>query len=307
MTWLRLNAVFATVMLVLALAVLGEAGLLGERWSAARAARKRLDRTRRELRTLAASQPAPTAENAALIASELLRATQVLDELRDELAPTGETAERYFASAPTRRPEAFFDLAAFVEAMRSRAREAGVVLRPDERFGFASYAHEAPETGQLAAVFRERLAVQYLLEALLGAQPHQLLSVQRACPEEKPGGRATAKPEGRRGGGVNGGAAPDYFEIDPRISLRVPGRVETTAIRLSFTGQTRSLRALLTTLAESELPVVVRAVEVAPAERQPEEPVPGPRGVAPLVASAWSRFTVTVEFIALVAHPAAVS
>lgn len=307
MTWLRLKTVFATMLLVLALVVLGEAGLMGERWSAARAARKRLDQTRRELRTLAASQPAPTAETAALIASDLLRATQVLDELRDELAPSGENAERYLALAPTRRPDAFFDLAAFVEAMRSRAREAGVVLQPDERFGFASYAHEAPETAQLAAVFRERLAVQYLVEALLEAQPHQLLAVQRSRPAEKTGGSATAKLEGRRGGGATAGAAPDYFEIDPRITLRVPGQVETTAFRLSFTGRTCSLRALLNTLAESELPVVVRAVEVAPAERLPEEATAGPAGVSPLIAADWSRFTVTIEFVALVRQPAAVS
>jgi hypothetical protein len=185
--------------------------------------------------------------------------------------------------------------------MRARARQAGVVLRADERFGFSAYANEAPEAGRLADVLRERQVVQYLMEALLAAQPRQLLAVQRERPrgpsEPAASGAVVARP-------VGAGAA-DYFEMDPRVSARVPGLVDATAFRLSFVGRTAALRSLLNKLAEFELPVVVRAVEVAPAESTPEGVTAAPPGgAASPIARPWSRFTVTVEYIDLVSPPA---
>ena len=126
---------------------------------------------------------------------------------------------------------------------------------------------------------------------------------------------------------------PDFFAIDPRASARVPGAVETTAFKLVFTGQTAALRALLNKLAGFELPVLVREVEVLPAsadeaaaaplaeeaslaEPPPAsivlsvEPTPARAGspkpvarisaVPPIVAKPLSKFTVTVEYVALV-------
>ncbi len=291
MTWLGKYPVFVTALVALGLAVLAEAGGLGERWTAARTARRRAEKLHRELRPLAAAQPEPTAENAARIEAELTRTNQVLAAVRAELMPSGPGADRLGrAATPEHRPEAFFDIAAFVEAMRARAQRAGVILRPDERFGFSSYAHEAPEAGRLAAVFRERLLVQYLLETLLDARPRQLLSVQR----ERPAGAG-----GRSAAGAVAAGAGDYFDLDPHLSARVPGLVETAAIRLAFTAQTAVLRTLLNKLAECELPVVVRAVEVAPADGPPDASTPARPGATSLIARPWSHFTVTVELITL--------
>lgn len=302
MSWLGRFPIFATALLVLGMGVLGETALIGERWRAARVARKQLDRARRELRALGEIRPAPTEGMAALIQGDLVRLAEARAALRTELAlPAGEPEKFLHAPVSANRPDAFFDLAVFVDAMRIRAQDAGVILRPDERFGFSRYAHEAPETAQLAAVFRERRIVQILLEALLEAQPHQLLSVQRSRPGGKSGVSATANRENGAGGAASG-AESDYFNLDPGISVRVPGLVETTAIRLTFTGHTRTLRGLLTKLAGLELPAVVRAVEVTPADRPSLSLAPGRMAAAP-VASPWSRFTVTIEFIALAPQP----
>lgn len=291
MSWLREYPWFATALVTLSLAVLAEAGCLGERWAAARTARRRGDKSSRELRSMAAIQPEPTAENTARIEAELNRANQALTAMRTELNPTGPVASRLAsATAPGNRPNAFFDIAAFVEVMRTRAKEAGVTLRPDERFGFSSYANEAPEAAHLTAVFRERLFVQYLLETLIDARPRQLLSVQRERPRG-PGGGHPANP-------VAAGAG-DYFDLDPHLSARVPGIVETTAFRLAFTGGTAVLRTFLIKLAGFEVPVVVRAVEVVPADGLPDVSAPVRPGAISLIAQPWSRFTVTVEFIAL--------
>ena len=131
---------------------------------------------------------------------------------------------------------------------------------------------------------------------------------------------------------------PDFFVIDPRASARVPGAVETTAFRLAFTGQTAALRTFLNQLAAFELPVLVREVEVEPASGEEAAPTPpaedaavpaapasasivlttdGPAArpgaakpaakpptIAPIVAKPLSKFTVTVEYIALVSSSA---
>lgn len=306
MSWVRKNPVFAASLLVLGLTVLVEAGLIGERWAAARAVRKRLEGVGRELRALAALAPAPTPENAARIEADLGRARQERAALQADLAPPAPEASRQFSRpVPARRPDAFFDLADFVESTRARARQAGVLLRADERFGFSAYVHEAPEAGQIAAVFRERVVVHYLMEALLTAQPHQLVSIQREHSPELAGIRGRGNPAGSPAAGMPGAAGSDYFAIDPRLSLRMPEVIETTAFRLTFTGHTATLRALLNKLAEFELPVVVRAVEVAPADRLRDDPAPARPEAQPLVASPWSRFTVTVEFVALASRPKA--
>lgn len=305
MSWVRKNPVFAASLLGLGLVVLAEGGLLSERWTAARAVRKRLEGVSRELRALAAVHPAPTPESTARIEADLARTTEVLAELRAELRlPGPDAAQVRDALIPARRPDAFFDLAGFVEAMRTRAGEAGVRLKPDERFGFSSYANEAPDSAQIAAVFRDRVRVQSLVEALLDARPHELLSIQRGRAPEKPDAGRGGKTGGPVGGRSPGAAVMDYFAIDPRISMRVPGITETTAFRLSFTGHTATLRNLLNKLGESELPVVVRSVEVAPVDRRREDPLAGRTGAPPIVESSWSRFAVTVEFVELTPRPA---
>jgi len=295
MSWVREYPLFAAALVALSLAVLAEAGFLSERWAVARTARRRGDKMNRELRLLAAIQPEPTSANTARIEAELARTNQALAAAKAELIPPGPAAGRLgSATAPEHRPEAFFDIAAFVEAMSSRAEAAGVFLRPDERFGFSSYANEAPEAGRLAAVLRERRFEQYLLEALIDARPRQLLSVQRERPSG-PGGRSTANPAGV--------GAADYFDLDPRLSARVPGIVETTAFRLVFTGGTAALRTFLNKLAGLEVPVVVRAVEVAPADGLRGVSASVRPGTTSLIAQPWSRFTVTVEFVVLASNP----
>lgn len=296
MSWLRRYPVFAPLLLALGLLVVVEVGWVGERWRTARGARKRLDQARRELRATAAATPAPTPENAAAIATELARTREALAELRTALTPlVSGGAEGSGLRAPERRPDAYFDIAAFVEAMRARATQAGVALKPDERFGFSTYANEAPESDRLGAVFRERLVVQHLLEALIDARPRQLLGMQREQPREPSGRRETASAGGTRLGKPSGAGTTDYFEIDPAVSARVPGVVATTAFRVSFVGHTVVLRTLLNKLAEFEMPLVVRAVEVAPADG-PAEVSPRSAGV-PVITPSWSRFTVTVELI----------
>ncbi len=300
MPWLRKYPGFAVAWLVLGLVVLGEGAALGVEVKAARSAAKSASQLSRELHALVSRNPAPTPDTKEQIEADLQRANEALAELRAALVAHGPMAERGLSAvAPVRRAEAFFDLAAFIEAMRLRARQSGIVVKADECFGFAAYAHEAPEAGRIGAVFRERMEAQYLVETLLDAQPVELLAVQREAPLPEAAQSSSSTPRVFPVAKLPNKATPDGFEMDRALSLRTPGSVDTTAFRLAFTGRTEVLRALLNRFAEYELPVVVRSVEVSPFEERVKNVNRASAETPPLIAPGLTRFCVTVEFVAV--------
>ncbi len=254
---------------------LGESWCIFDRWRASQEAAVALDKKKAELHAMGGLQPAPTRAVAAAIEADLGRGQRALNAMQTELRGRGPAAERLrTAKIPTARTDAYFDLATFVEKARELAKTQEVELKPEAaRLGFALYANEGPETERIAAVFRQRLVAQYLVESLLEAKPRSVLSIHREAPltnKEKEDREAalvaaaggTPPPETTLPTAPEG---PDYFAIDPRASARVPGYLEATAFKLSFVGQTAVLRVFLNKLASFELPVLVREVEVDPA------------------------------------------
>jgi hypothetical protein len=255
---------------------------------------------------------------------------------------------------PAARTDSYFDLATFIEKTRELAKEHGVEVHPEAaRFGFAAFVNEGPVQEHIEPVFRQRQIVQYLIESLIKAIPRSIVSVKRepTISQDEREARAAALANGETPAEFEIDEGPDYFTIDPRVSARVPGFIDTSAFRFVFTGQTAALRTFLNQLASFELPVLVREVEVdtasvdeateqqpgideatsaedgtaqdfaasivlsveAPAEPE-SEPVrpkvaktraPRPSSATPIVSKPLSRFTVTVEFVALVPPAAA--
>ncbi len=347
--WYRKNPVFASLMTLCALLVLGEMALIYERWSASRATAKKLVERQAELVGMRDVTPPPTREVAKEIEADWARAQQALAAMQGELKGRGPAAERLRSvKVPAARTDAYFDLATFVEKMRELAKKQDVEIRPEAaRFGFNAYANEGPDAGLIEPVFRQRSIAQYLIEALLEARPRALLMVKREPPltkkerEERVAALAAALASGQPADPAVAGVevavpeGPDYFQIDPRGSARVPGYVDATAFRLVFTGQTAALRQFLNRLAGFELPVLVREVEVEPAtaeesaavandETPADTPAAAPSVVltvkapakppakkapprapvsTPIVTQPLSKFTVTVEYIDLVTPP----
>jgi hypothetical protein len=299
MKWDRKFPLVTCVLAGLGLCIGIETGALVHYAKVSRLAVRELDRCEQEMNTLTAASPATTTQSAASIAADVARTAARLAAVEGRLVMAGDAADRMKrAAVPTGRSEAFFDIATGVEALRHRAVQAGVVLKPDERFGFSSYANEAPLAGQITDVFRQRQLVQYLVEALIDAKPRELLSVQLERPADELRGGAVGKPVATRAHRAAGpGNESDYFAIDPRISVRAPGVIATRAFRLSFTGHTATLRMLLNRLATFELPLVVRAVEVTSPEQSTLKRASTES--AALVVPPWSRFSVTVEFLQL--------
>lgn len=259
-----------------------------------------LERKKQERAVLAAQTPALSEANEQAIGRDLAQTAKVLLNLRAALQPRDSPTPPVLL--PTKPSDVYFDIAAFVEKCRALAARARVAIKPDERFGFATHANEGAEADLLPAVFRQRRAAQLLVEALLEAHPHTLLGVQRERP-------LTAAQRARRNtpgepAPPGAGQGADFFELEAQSSVRVPGRVESEAFRLEFTGQTPALRTFLNSLATAPVPVIVRRVEV---ERLPTELSPGTAPVAgapvPLVAQNLSKFAVVVECVELLPAP----
>ena len=305
MNWFKRNPLLGTVLLLCAAAAATEGWMLQRtRQKAARSVAV-LAQKRQERDWLARQTPAPSEANEQAIAQELAAAGKSLAELRAALQPREPKTSP--ASTPAKPIDAYFDIAAFVEETRNLAGRAQVMIRPDERFGFAAHMNEGPESDLVPAVFRQRLAAKRLVDALLEARPRVLVGVQRERPQ-------TAAQRAQRNQSdqsapaadnvvASAAAAGDFFEFPARNSLRVPGRVESEVFRLEFTGQTPALRAFLNNLANFPIPVVVRRVEVEPllAESTSAVATPAVGAPVPLVAQNLSKFAVVVECVELLA------
>ena len=271
MTWFRKYPLFASGLVLCALVALGEIGLLYERYAASREAAARLQQRRAELAAMEQLAPPPTRAVAAAVEADLAKARSSLAAMQAELKGRGPAADRLRAAkVPAARTDSFFDLATYMERMRELAEKNGVEVRPEaSRFGFLQYANEGPETDRIEPVFRQRQVAEHLLEALLTSKPRSLVSVKRERPLTK--GEREARLAAEAAGtpvdetaAPSSGDSPDHFVIDPRVTGRVKGFIDTAPFRFVFTGQTASLRNFIVRLAEFDLPILVREVEVEP-------------------------------------------
>ncbi|HUG10999.1 MAG TPA: Amuc_1100 family pilus-like protein [Opitutaceae bacterium] len=278
-----------------------------------------LEARRAELAGTAMLRPFPSPENAAALEAHLESSQRVVAAMRASLRGSPVRASAILSAPPASRTDAFFDLARFVERNRERANSAGVAIRADERFGFSLYANEGPEPDLIPAVHRQKAIVDFLLGVLFDARLRELVSVQREV----------ARIPGQEGRAEIVEVAPQndatFFSVDPRVTARVPGFVDSTGFRITFVGQTGALRDFLNRIAAFELPVIVRSVEIEPMpepQRAQGSAVAAPSlasvfgspaqqpgtpsaatGPVPIVSQNLSRFTVTIEFIELVAPP----
>ena len=272
MSFYRKNPLFATVLTLTGVVVVGEFAFIYERYAASRAAAQRFEQRKVDLQAMAQLTPPPKREIAAQIEGDLAKSQAALAAMQAELKGKGAAGERIRnAKVPTARTDAYFDLASWIEKTREAAAAAEVSVRPEAaRFGFAAYANEGPVQEHIEPVFRQRQIAQYLLDLLIEAGPRTLFSVKRERTITK------AEREARAAALANGETpadpvadigedSPDYFAIDPRVTARVPGYVDTTPFRFVFTGQTSALRTFLNRIASFELPILVREVEVEPA------------------------------------------
>jgi hypothetical protein len=283
---------FTAAMILGVVLIAGEGWALRESRIEAGRALADLEQKKQERDWLARQSPALNPENEAAIAADLEATDRLLAEMHSALQGRDPTV--FAPPPPAKSIDAFFELAGFVEQLRLRAAQAQVAHKPGERFGFAAYTNEGPVAGQIPAVHRQQLATRCLVETLLESRPLALLAVRR----ERPVAAGPRDPRDR---------SDDFFELEPALSIRQPGQVESVALRVEFTGQTAALRNFLNSLATFRQPVVVRTVEVEPlaaaAGSDPTAQTATAGSPVPLVRQSLSKFAVTVEFVLLTGNP----
>lgn len=273
-------------------------------------AQRKLSTAESQLRGVLAADPAPTEAN--LQASE-----QNMEALLGELSGIREDLQR---GARLKISSDSVGVIAGIqqyisEFRRMTAEHKGsdgavdpIQTPADFGFGFQQYLNEAKpyENVEITRMLdKQRQILSYLLIQLIEANPDSIDLVEREVRELR---TEKNRPRGD-------------FEISPAISARVPGAVDTLAFRIGFTGYTDALRGFINRLAEFELPIVVRSVEVsrpsgsetvaarpnagngfdalfAAAEEGIDEPIT--EAQKPVISENVSRFTVIVEFIEIV-------
>lgn len=186
---------------------------------------------------------------------------------------------------------------------------APIQIPADFAFGFEKYlktTNISEDSSIVPQLDKQRQVLSYILNQLIAADPAGIQAVEREIL-----GEPTSETSG--------------FEINPAISARVPGAIDTLAFRVTFTGYTPTLRKFLNNLAQFDLPIVVRSVTVdrpasnaktAKAKKSKASSIDDIFGAfagssssaeaapvanqTPVISETESSFTVTLEFIEII-------
>jgi hypothetical protein len=318
---------FISVLVLLGIGATAVFLVLGDQ-AKAKERQNQFQNANQQLASVINRSPAPTRENLELAEAQVAELENALAQAREVLRGPGNIAVnnqidsvRFISS-----------LQAYLSNFRRLTQDNNIRTPDNFGFGFARYASAAdqPPADRVPALDLQRQILTFLLNRLIEAQPQEIVSIQREAVED------TVATTNQAGAGAARGqqttTTADSFVIDPFISARVPGAIDTLAFRLTFVGYTSSLRHFLNELALYEQPVVVRNVEVrredATTRAGSATPAatasagdafarlfgaPEPAAAAtpavvtqlPVVDENTSRFTVTVEFIRLVESPPA--
>lgn len=321
MVFLKKNLIFSIVLLICLLGFAAGAYLaFAESGEIAQQERK-ISSAKSQLNGILNADPAPTEANVAATRKNVRELSQELEAIRTNL----EQGARLKMS--TDGIQVMAAIQQFISDYQRKAQEnvrqddeaVPISLPDDFAFGFEQYIDEAtiPDDPEVIPVLdKQRQIISYLLNKLFSADPHSIVSVRREVVESKP----VADGQRERNRSRNEG-----FRVDPAISARVPGAVETLGFSLTFTGHTDTLRKFLNSLARFDLPIIVRSIEVNRVESQaatnrpaenpndlnaifgafgggaaPEEDVVPQEVQKPVIAENVSSFTVILEFIEVV-------
>lgn len=284
-------------------------------------AQTKLTESQGTLRQLLGRDMASTEANRKAMETYQEQLKEAFQRFRGEILRTDLT-EQLFSQAPESPQRFTFTHLAFREELKRLAADEdyNIQLSPAvDHFSFDLYPGTPPPQNLIAPLYRQREIIRFILVNLFEAKPSALLAIRRgAVAGEAPQAAATTTTRGR-GAEDSGSQNTGLFTIRPDISARVPGVVDTIPVQVVFIGRTVALREFLNNLAESDLPVVVRNVEVksvaqrregrsgraaaASSSTQTSRTAPSaagqgvPAGFSVVISENFSEFTVTLEFL----------
>jgi hypothetical protein len=281
-------------------------------------AKQNISSAESQLNNMRFADPAPTQENVEASARNVAELEAELREIREDLEQGARMSASTDGIGVMASIQQFIsDYQREATALTDKGGEPLEIIVPDDfAFGFEQYIDEArmlEDEDLIPVLDKQRQILSYLLDKLYGAKPESILAVEREVLELK----------------AEGTGSTNSFAINPAITARVPGAIDTLAFELTFTGYTDSLRGLLNDLAKFDLPIVVRSIEVErPSGSSTTAKVPDNNNLdaffgvfdggsnsevaapeeaqKPVISENISTFTVVLEFIEIVlpAEPA---
>ena len=142
-------------------------------------------------------------------------------------------------------------------------------------FGYKKYVApnaDSPKDAALPVIWKQVCVLDYINQKLFNCKsqesPMSIINVQREIlPEE--GIKDNPRTARRVRAGSRGSSAAirgDNFKIDENITSRKPGSLDTLAYRFVFAGHTDVLRRFLNQLKDFDAMLVVRSIDVKPAD-----------------------------------------
>lgn len=168
-------------------------------------------------------------------------------------------------------------LRGMVNKWRYDAKALGIAVPSEMDFAFKKYVAPSatpPVDGAVPALWKQACVLDYIMKKLYACKseesPMIIMWVQREILKEeavavsrKPATTSRVSAASRRKAAPMG----DNFEIDKNISSRKEGSLDTIAYRFVFAGHTDVLRRFLNQLKDFDAMLVVRSIDVRPADK----------------------------------------
>ena len=251
MGFIKKNLVFTIIVFVCIMAFAAGAYLALAESGKIDQAKQKITSAESQLKSMRFADPAPTQENVEASSENVSELEAELRKIREDLEQGARISTSTDGVSVMASIQQFiFEYQRKAAVLTDKGGESVEIIVPDDfAFGFEQYLDEArmlDDEDLIPVLDKQRQILSYLLDKLYGAEPESILSVEREVLELKSEGTGSAK----------------GFSINPAITSRVPGAIDTLAFGLTFTGYTDSLRRLLNDLAKFDLPIVVRSIEV---------------------------------------------
>lgn len=184
-----------------------------------------------------------------------------------------------FSKPPVESYQLVEQLRGMVQKWRRTARQKGISVDKEMEFGFKRYVEasaEPPQDAAVAPVWKQACVLNYingkLFECKSAESPMAIVRVQRELLKEE--GNSNAQANRRMTARERRAAArraaseskSETFNIDSNITARKPGSLDTLAYRFTFAGHTDVLRRFLNQLKNFDAMLVVRSIDVKPAD-----------------------------------------
>jgi hypothetical protein len=253
--------VFTAVLAVCLIAFLTEVVFVFRANGAAQKAQKSLKAAESSLTTALNAQPAASAANLQSAQQNVKDLQGQLDGIIQSMQSAGN-----FTTPPTDAVTLLADIQHFVDTFTAAAKAKNVLIAAPGNFtfGMGQYVGPVPPPppDKIAVVFKQMENLEYILNQLLAAKPDDQVMLLESVEREN------AVPDPNAANSPNPTQPKDTFALDPLMSAKVAGAVDTLAFRIKFVAYSDALRGFLGALAKFDYPLVVRSVEVTPA---PEE------------------------------------